>query len=56
MTSAQALDIARTMLAEISNNLERHQRQLGTQADNKYFDREQEKLFKIQTSLNKLEI
>lgn len=56
MNNAQALDIARTMLLEIRNNLDEHQRQLGNQADFKYFEGEKNKLFKIQISLNKLEV
>lgn len=56
MGNAHALDIARTMLHEIRNNLEVQKANLGNQADFAYFEEEFNKLFKIQVSLNKLEV
>ena len=56
MYNAHALDIARTMLLEIRNNLDNQKNALGNQADFAYFEEEFNKLFKIQVSLNKLEV
>lgn len=56
MRNIQALDIARAMLLEIRDNLADQQKNLGDQADKKYFDKESEKLFLIQKSLNDLRI
>lgn len=56
MNNAQALNIARTMLLEIRNNLDAQKRELGNQGDFAYFEGEFNKLFKLQVELNKLEV